>query len=290
MTATSVIFFLLFIVNVSQGQTYIAAIAEHSPFSAGDNGITDPLQVMQKNIAKYEIQLNNARNQKAQIIVFPEFGLTSSVFDSRETAEPYTELIPDFSNETVINPCMQSIKYANSPVFLWGSCAARNYSIVLVLNMLEILPCSSTDSNCPSDGHFQFNVDVVFDEKGQFIAKYRKTHIWYPQAIDAPPNPQLVTFTTSFGITFGMMICYDIAFDFPGRELVDRGVKHFPYSVAQSIIGPEIISTWSYFESATVLSANLGMYCGVYVSGYDAKQFSIAIDSDDATLIATVPF
>lgn len=72
-------------------------------------------------------------------------------------------------------------------------------------------------------------------EVGNLISTYRKTHVWYTDVFDSP-QPALVNFTTSFGVNFGMMICFDIAFGFPGPELVSKGITHFPYSVAQGLV------------------------------------------------------
>lgn len=69
------------------------------------------------------------------------------------------------------------------------SCMARAHSMVLVANIVDVQPCSSSplapteqqqaaDSKpCPPDGHFLFNTDVAFDEQGRLVAKYHKSHL-----------------------------------------------------------------------------------------------------------------
>lgn len=45
--------------------------------------------------------------------------------------------------------------------------------------------------------------------------------------IRRPLKPDLTTFTTKQGVTFGVFICFDILFDSPANELVRRGVRNF---------------------------------------------------------------
>lgn len=39
-------------------------------------------------------------------------------------------------------------------------------------------------------------------------------------------EPELATFETDFGVTFGTFICFDILFEKPALQLVREGVKH----------------------------------------------------------------
>lgn len=99
-------------------------------------------------------------------------------------------------------------------------------------------PRSDSLTPCPPDGRFQYNTDVVFSEDGtvslgdlnrysfywalngsiyynEILAKYHKTHLYFEPAFDAPAQPDPQHFTTSFGVTFGIMICFDIMFPYP---------------------------------------------------------------------------
>ena len=88
---------------------------------------------------------------------------------------------------------------------------------------------------CPfQDGLQLFNTEVAFDESGVLIAKYHKQHVWKRHVFDTPLILEVVTFTASFGVTFGLFVCFDIAFPHPQRDLLELGVRHFPYSVALS--------------------------------------------------------
>ena len=69
-----------------------------------------------------------------------------------------------------------------------------------------------------------------------------------------------MTFTTSFGVGFGLFICYDIAHMTPVRDLLKEGVTQFPYSVAFPVQEMEKIGfrAWSQKTKATLLASNLG--------------------------------
>jgi pantetheine hydrolase len=100
---------------------------------------------------------------------------------------------------------------------------AISHSIVLVANMGEVRYCngsfgSRVDPHCPSDGRFQYNTQVVFNEQGELLAKYHKSHLYYEPQWDRGDGVP-VTFTTSFGVRFGLMICYDIMWPEPQQSL-----------------------------------------------------------------------
>lgn len=68
----------------------------------------------------------------------------------------------------------------------------------------------------------------------QIIAKYWKMHPWFTSTFNTPPE-RLVSFTPSFGVKFGLMICFDIAFPSPGPALRKNGISHFPYAAVRAV-------------------------------------------------------
>lgn len=114
----------------------------------------------------------------------------------------------------------------------------------VVVNLPEKRPCESDDKDCPSRGRYQYNTNVVFDRKGMVIARYgkmlfdfpsgrgsndffsfryRKYNLFGEAGMDVTPEPEEITFSTDFGVTFGTFTCFDILFQKPAIELV---VKH----------------------------------------------------------------
>jgi predicted amidohydrolase len=151
------------------------------------------------------------------------------------------------------------------------------------------IDCDATvDSNCPADGHYQYNTDVVFDEQGTLVSKYHKSHEFPPfmPTYDQPKKPSYVTYKSSFGVEFGLFICYDIMFDRPAKVLREQGITHFLYAVSQTELGEVvIIAPWSKRNEATVLSSNLGSgvvgdCSGILVNGTDIAGDKIYLNND----------
>lgn len=277
------------------GASYLGAVAEHNIYFGSDSDAPDVL--LSKNLELYEEMTKLAAANNAQILVFPEFGLTAARDSARESLYPFAETFPSVGSDT---PCGNSAYNQNS-IFARASCMAAKNKIATLVNTIEKVPCSSSESNCPSDEMFLFNTDLLFDENGILRAKYHKSHEWpgLKPPYDQPEEPSQVTYTSSWGVQFGIFTCFDIMWENPPVELVKQGVKHFLYPVQQGEIGERtIISSWSERNDVTILSANLGAgdkdCSGIIRSGKDLSTTKIYLNSTFASneniLIASVPF
>ena len=153
--------------------------------------------------------------------MFPEDGIYGMKIKNRKHLAPYLEYIPDPLQESW-NPCVEPGRHADTNIQHRLSCLARNNSLYLVANMGDKQPCSLViDPHCPSDGHYQYNTDVVYDPYGTLVAKYHKIHLFYEPQFDEPQKVDFVYFDTPFG-RFGVFTCFDIMFREPPITLIER--------------------------------------------------------------------
>ncbi len=78
-----------------------------------------------------------------------------------------------------------------------------------------------------------FNTSVVYDPRGQEVARYRKIHLFdidlaggasYRESVTIAPGDEIVTFDLD-GFTIGLAICYDLRFPELFRILALRGAE-----------------------------------------------------------------
>lgn len=275
---------------------YVGAVMEHTVYNGVEGESSD--SKLSKNIEAYEQAVALSAKHGVQVLVFPEFGLTPVAMEKRSDLYPYIEVIPSVSDN--VTPCNDA-SFSDRPILQRMSCAAKKHKQLILVNMIDKVDCSvATDANCPSDGHYQYNTDVIFNEHGKLDAKYHKSHEVksLQKSYDVAPTTE-VSYKSSFGVEFGLFICFDIMFDDPPKVLRSRGIEHFLYAVEQHEIGEKtIIEGWSRNNNATVLSANLGSggrndCSGLIVNGtpLEAQKYNI-LNKDfphDNILVATVP-
>lgn len=149
--------------------------------------------------------------------MFPEDAIIGELYTTRKEVYPYLEQIPEISKmDESVNPCTQS-EFSNRMILRNLSCLARQVKTVLVANMGDVQPCKD-ERQCPSDGHYQFNTNVIFENDGTLIAKYHKQNLYGPEKkyFDAGTSSNCITFPTSFGVTFGTFTCFDLLYNEPG--------------------------------------------------------------------------
>jgi len=82
------------------------------------------------------------------------------------------------------------------------------------------------------DGTKIYNTSMIFDPRGQLLAKHRKMHLFdiaikdrieFCESAVLTPGDEITTFGTEFG-NFGTVICYDLRFPELFRLMIERGI------------------------------------------------------------------
>ncbi|KAF3831933.1 hypothetical protein GH733_000745, partial [Mirounga leonina] len=235
------------VLKVSSRDTFIAAVYEHAVILPNASLIPvsreEALALMNRNLDLLEAAITSAANQGARIIVTPEDGIYGWNF-TRETIYPYLEDIPDPGVNWI--PCNNPKRFGYTPVQERLSCLAKDNSIYVVANIGDKKPCNASDPQCPPDGRYQYNTNVVFDSQGKLVARYHK----------------VVTFDTIFG-RFGIFTCFDILFYDPAVTLVkDFHVDTIVFPTAWMNVLPHLSaiqfhSAWAMGMGVNFLASNI---------------------------------
>lgn len=184
----------------------------------------EPLTRLYENVAQYLNYIDEAGQQKCDIIVFPEDGLTGwyDVITYIDRVRMFSTQVPDPALNIV--PCkLNSDVY--SKAFVSFSCSALKNRIYVVVNLVEQFSVPY------SKEIIYYNTNVVFNRDGAVIARYRKINLLNENLFR--PGNESVTFETDFGVTFGIFTCFDITFNHPAlTTLADPKVTDIVYPVA----------------------------------------------------------
>jgi len=291
------------------------------------------VQALAALIAQAQAKVQQANNN-IQIFVLPEYGLYGSniLSSTRDTVLNYLEHITIGSN-----PCLQftpTEATVEMPVQYTLSCLAIKFNTTLVVDMGDVVYCTNastshettfttssststressttttatataTTTPCPSDGRFQYNTLVAIDNTGTILTKYHKRNLYFEDRVfnrgtkESSPRPY---FESSFGVKFGMFICFDILFPDPQYDLLTKEhIQNFVYS-SWWVNYPPIINAvqtqqgWSGYFATNLLASNIGQSfrssgSGIYTSGKVlASVFNPTGKASDQVLVAKVP-
>ncbi|XP_036347918.1 vanin-like protein 1 [Rhagoletis pomonella] len=236
------------------------------------------------------IESNSTRD--LDILIFPEFVLNDGSFRT---------YVPDPALN--IAPC----EIPNSEFFLTElSCLARSRQIYLVVNVIEKFFCGNDTSvvgRCETSGLNTYNTNVVFDRQGRVISRYRKTHLYRSEyySKNTLPQPQIATFTTDFGVTFGHFICFDMLYWAPAAVLVkELGITDIIYPTywfdeLPFLTAVQLQEGWSFANDINLLAANANYPSeensgsGIYAGRLGRLTAVINEESTTILLTASVP-
>ncbi|XP_005389274.2 PREDICTED: pantetheinase [Chinchilla lanigera] len=252
------------VLKVNSLDTFTAAVYEHAVIlpSVTLHPVSpeEALALMNRNLDLLEGAITSAAKQGAHIIVTPEDGIYGVSF-TRKSIYPYLEDIPDPQVNWI--PCNNPNRFGHAPVQERLSCLARDNAIYVVANIGDKKPCNASDPQCPPDGRYQYNTNVVFDSQGKLVARYHKQNLFMgEEQFDTPKEVEVVTFDTAFG-KFGIFTCFDVLFHDPAVTLVkDRHVNTILFPTAWMNVLPhlsaiEFHSAWAMGMGVNFLASNL---------------------------------
>ncbi|KAI5706825.1 hypothetical protein M8J75_011727 [Diaphorina citri] len=257
--------------------------------------------LMESNAEQYVRIIQNASNYDVDIIVFPECGLAGTPVPKRRAdVKPYLITIPTPEDHAI--PYQEPHKYDKILTML--SKAAKDSNMYVVVNLFEIVACPSDDQSSicrGQDRNYHYNTNLVFDRQGQIIAKYRKFNLFLEYAFDTTPQPEMITFNTDFGVTFGTFTCFDILFPQPAVQLAkQKNITDFVYTAAWMselplLTAVTVHSSWAFSMDVNLLSSNYnnpaqyGGGSGIYAGRQGIKVAVMPQYTGSQLLISRVP-
>ncbi|XP_045135531.1 biotinidase-like [Portunus trituberculatus] len=236
---------------------YTGAVLEHEPYSSWEAGGT---AILQENARIFLEHAALAKQQGADIIVFPEYGLTSNNLEGGDVLS-LAQVVPHPADQVVL--CLLNKTSSHTQVLRELSCGAAQLKLYLIVDLIELVHCSPNQIlDCPDVGYYLYNTQVVLDRCGTLVARYRKKHLFLEAGITAgDESDATAVFTTDFGVTFTLQICFDILYESPGVANVEGGVRDVVMSTAWMdelpfLTAPQMFRGWSAGLGVNLLVAN----------------------------------
>ncbi|XP_054706094.1 pantetheinase-like [Uloborus diversus] len=269
------------------------AVFEHA--RQGDSTPESAQSVISTNLDFYKRAATVAKAKATELIVYPEYGIFAPQPTRAEIRE-FLESIPDPEvNRT--NPCNEPERYQSRPILYTLSCIAEQNRLIVVANMGEITHCDN-NPECPDDGAFHLNTNVVFDKDGTLIFRYHKEHLFFELALDLPKENHNPVFTTELG-TFATFIAFDLVFkkaaEVARRPDVDAVLCSTywinSFSLHTSI---QFWESWAIGNKATFLAANvqapgyLAVGSGIFKGKNGSLAYTLYPDGISKLLVAEI--
>ncbi|XP_014768680.1 pantetheinase [Octopus bimaculoides] len=221
-----VIFFVQPPMFLSAEKTLRAAVFEPTILSRtpmGNVSRDNAIAQMKIVLKGYADVATKASKEGVNILVFPENGLIAHLMNySRTDIENFLDIIPQPNKVRPWIPCDEPDLYPRTQIQEAISCIAKENKIYLVVNVGDMQLCNHTeDSNCPSDGRYQYNTNVVYSSEGALVSRYHKKHLSDEPYYNVPKTAEYAVFDTPFG-RFASIVSYDIFFNDTLNNLIEK--------------------------------------------------------------------
>ena len=123
---------------------------------------------------------------------------------------------------------------------------------------------------------------MLIDREGKLIGRYRKVLLPRGEMVQLTPGHEFPVFTTDFG-TVGMMICYDVYYTEPARQLAQRGAEIILLPIWG---GDEVLATARAIENQVFLVTS-GYDHPTYIMDQNGKRIAEAPQRGTAA-VATI--
>jgi len=164
--------------------------------------------VKKKYLSELREILDECGQKQSDIVLLPEFT------NRYDTVTPFNQIAESIIDGETITAVKEM---------------ANKYNMYVCADFLE------------SDNGLVFNTAVLFNRKGEFVGKYRKTHLYWPESRywSEVPGDEYPIFDLDFG-RVGIMICYDNWYPEVSRLLGLKGAELllFPNEGYDPIIMP----------------------------------------------------
>ncbi|XP_031622311.1 vanin-like protein 1 [Contarinia nasturtii] len=269
--------------TLNRNLTYTAAVVEFKEVSLFTYTRNNVVYATEQFVAI----IQSAELNGVDIVVFPE-----TILNRQGQADILPNTNKSYCDEPKSGYILRSI-----------ACAARKAKKYVVINAFAKIKCSLDDQPCSDSNENSTNLytmAIVFDRNGCAVAKYRKYNLFGDDGARRTEKPDIVTFKTDFNVTFGIGICFDLAFDEPMISLVRQGIKHFVYptrwiSKMPYFTAAQFQQSWAYANDVNLLAANVNSPewsvtgSGIYSGRSGALKVFVSEAPTTKVLIAKVP-
>lgn len=167
------------------------------------------------------------------------------------------------------------------------------------MNVVEKEKCDDLEDVC-SSGVKLFNTNLVFDRNGCIVSRYRKYNLAVEPFMNITSTPEISTFETDFGVTFGHFICFDILFKSPAIDLIEKNITHFLYpsmwfSESPFLTSVQIQQAFAQRHNIVLLSSGTNSPfkastgSGIFVGQHGAVDKIISCRNETRLIIAEIP-